>query len=438
MQIAVSIFIYSFIMSISLLIFWHKLLYKKIDMKNSKLYITLFSITIITTANYLLVNKFIRVTILTIAFIIFFKFLFNESIKKSIIASIYYQAIVLIAELLVVIIMSFIFGKNLETFIQTFWGILLTNVLVALVCIGASYIKFIKIIFNKLIKITDKIKVKQLMFLCLILLLILNIFVMSAYYKIKFEYWVIANIMLIVLFAVLLIYYLKTQNNLNNISNKYNIALKSLNDYESMMSKYRIANHENKNLLLTIRAMVLNKEKNVDKFIDSIIEEKYDDDEKLLFKMSVIPSGGLRATIYSSILRMREKNIKYSINIDRKLRTVDLIELDNNTIIDICKIIGVFIDNAIEEVEKHKSKNISMSMHVDKNCLEIKIANNYLKSIDVSKISNPGYTTKGNGHGYGLTLVENIVKNNELIDHQTEINKKYFSQIILVKYRKTH
>ena len=431
-------FSYAIVMSISLIIFWYRLMNKKIDFKNPRLYISFISIIIISICNYLLINKFIRVTLLTIAFILIFKFLFKEKIKKSIIASIIYQIIVLLGEFIAVIILSLILGKNIESFIQTFFGIFLTNVLVALICVIATYFKFIRNLFNKLISITDKIKIKQLLFLCLILLIILNIFIMSAYYKIKFEYWVIANIMLIIIFSIILIYYLKTQSNLNSVSNKYNIALKSLNDYESMMSKYRIANHENKNLLLTIRTMILNKEANIDKFIGSMIEEKYNDDEKLLFKMSVIPSGGLRATIYSGVVRIREKNIKYSLNIDKKLKTIDLIELDTNTIIDTCKSIGVFIDNAIDEVEKLKNRNISISLHVIDNDLEIKISNNYSKTIDLANISNLGYTTKGDGHGYGLTLVDNLVKNNELIDHHTEINKRYFSQLLIIKYKKTH
>ena len=169
-----------------------------------------------------------------------------------------------------------------------------------------------------------------------------------------------------------------------------------------------------------------------------MIEDKYEDDEKLLFKMAVIPSGGLRASIYSEIMKIKDNNINYSLDIDKKLRTIDLIELDTNAIVDICKIIGVFIDNAIDETKKLKKKNIEISLYLEKGKLNIKVSNYYKGNIDINKISNPGYTTKGKGHGYGLSLVKEIVKNNNLFENKVQINRDLFSQILIIKYKKSH
>ena len=101
---------------------------------------------------------------------------------------------------------------------------------------------------------------------------------MSVYYEIKFISLLVFNFSIIIIVSVIVINTLITQNKLNKVNGKYNIALKSLNDYENMMSKYRIVNHENKNLLLTVRAMILNNEKEIPKYIDSIIEKKYIDE----------------------------------------------------------------------------------------------------------------------------------------------------------------
>jgi len=184
--------------------------------------------------------------------------------------------------------------------------------------------------------------------------------------------------------------------------------------------------------------MILNKEKDIHKYIDSMVENKYNDDEKLFFDMSVIPSGGLRATIYSEVIKIIDNKIGYNLDIDKRIKTIDLIELDTNTIIDICKIIGVFIDNAIDEVKKLKKKNIQISLYLEDNKLCIKISNNYKGKIDIDKINNQGYTTKGNNHGYGLSLVKNIIDNNKTLEHKTEINSNSFSQVILIKYKKSH
>lgn len=205
-----------------------------------------------------------------------------------------------------------------------------------------------------------------------------------------------------------------------------------------MMSKYRIDNHENKNLLMTIRAMILNKEKDIPKYIDSIVKDKYEDNEKLLLQMNVIPSGGLRATIYSEILKIKDNKINYSLDIDKNLKAIDLIELDTDEVIDICKIICVFIDNAIEEVKKLKIRNIQISLYMEDNYLNIKVSNNYKDKINIDKIFDEGYTTKGKGHGYGLSLVKKIVDSNKKLENKIEISKDIFSQIISIKYKKTH
>lgn len=427
--------LYALIMSFSLLYIWHKLLNRKINFRDPKLYITEVGILLTSSINYLVVNKFVRIIVLTITFMFFFKFLFKETIRKSILIPIFYQAIVFISELFSFFILALVCQSKINVFIETFYGILLTNFLVAIISILISRFKFIRKLFNMMLKITEKIKLYQLFIVCLVSFLFLNIFVISAYYKINYYIWVITNILLIAILFIIVLYMLKTQNNYNKVSDKYNIAIKSLNDYESMMTKYRIANHENKNLLLTIRAMILNKEKDIPKYIDSMIEDKYEDDEKLLFNMSVIPSGGLRAAIYSEIMKIKDLEINYTLNIDKNLRSIDLIELDTNTIIDACKIIGVFIDNAIDAVKKLKHKNIDISIFLDNKKLNIKVSNNYKGKIELDKISDSGYTTKGKGHGYGLSLVKDIVNNNSLFENKQEISKEIFSQVLIIKYK---
>ena len=112
-------------------------------------------------------------------------------------------------------------------------------------------------------------------------------------------------------------------------------------------------------------------------------------------------------------------------------------EMSSNSSSDlICKIIGVFIDNSIEAVKSLEEKNINIELYIKNKNLCIKVSNNYKGNIDISKISDEGYTTKGKGHGYGLSLVNNIVKNNNLFENRTEISKNVFSQILIIKIKK--
>ena len=235
---------------------------------------------------------------------------------------------------------------------------------------------------------------------------------------------------------ILVLYSFKTQSNYNKVSNKYDIAIKSLNNYEDMMNKYQIDNHENKNIIKAIGLMAINnKDNEISKYVEAIVKEKYEINDKLLIQMSKIPSGGLRASIYSEILKIESCKIKYELNIDQQLKMIDLIELDHEIIIDICKIIGVIIDNAIEELNELKEKYMNISLYLENNFLNIKVSNNYESRIEIDKIFNEGYTTKGNSHGYGLALVKKIIESNSRLSVTTELSKEVFSQIISIKYK---
>lgn len=427
--------IYSFVLVASLLYIWHKLLNKKINFKDYKLYVSLVSIMIIAILNYFIIDKFIKIIVITVIFMFFFRYLFKESLKKCIITPIYYQLIIMFCETVYALILTLIFGSNPSFFVENNFGIFITNIIIACLSIGLVNLKFIVKLYNLVLKIIDKTKPKQLVLLCIIIIIALSIFPVTIYYKVDFIYLLIFYSTMIIACCIIVFYMLKTQNKYNKVSDKYNIAIKSLNDFEKMMTKYRVANHENKNLLLTVRAMILNNEKDIPKYIDSIVKEKYEDDEKLLFKMSAIPSGGLRATIYSEIQKLQANKIDYSLEIDSNLSAVDLIDLDTDTTIDICKILGVFIDNAMDEVKKLRKKNINISIYVEKDNLNIKVSNNYKNKIEVDRIFDEGYTTKGEGHGYGLSLVKKLVDSNKAFSNTTEITKDIFSQILSIKYK---
>ena len=438
MKILVTHLIPNFILVSSMIYIWHHLLNKKINLKNPKLYITLISIMIISIFNFLVVNSFIRIILITMVFILFFKFLFNEDIIKSIITPICYQILIMISEAICILLLVTIFRLDILELKEAYVGAFIINVAISIMSIIIVHIPFIRKINNLIFVGIEKINRNFLIILSLSVISVANVLTSITYDKVDIRILIIINVIFTLFCFLVVLYSFKMQSSFNKVSDKYNVAINSLTDYENMMNKYKIYNHENKNLLLTIRAMIVNKEKDIPKYIDSIVKDKYEDNEKLLLKMNVIPSGGLRATIYSEILKIKDNNINYSLFIDNRLKAIGLIELDTDTIIDICKIICVFIDNAIEEVKNLKTRNIGISLYLDEGILNIKVTNNYQNKINIDKIYEEGYTTKGKGHGFGLCLVNKIVEGNKIFDNKTEISKEIFSQILLIKYKKTH
>ena len=110
----------NFILVSSMIIIWYKLVNKKIDFNNKKLYITIILLMITSILNYLLVDKFIRIIVITILFMFFFRYLFKENLKKCIITPIYYQLIIMFCETLYALILTIIFGSNPSFFVESF------------------------------------------------------------------------------------------------------------------------------------------------------------------------------------------------------------------------------------------------------------------------------------------------------------------------------
>ena len=61
------------------------------------------------------------------------------------------------------------------------------------------------------------------------------------------------------------------------------------------------------------------------------------------------------------------------------------------------------------------------------------LSNNYKDKINISEVDMKGYTTKGFGHGYGLSLVKDILSKNDVLTQKRELNGIYFVQKLYIK-----
>jgi len=229
-------FIPIFILMFSMIFVWYKLLNKKIDFKNIKFYITLLGCMISSVANYLLTNNFFRMIVIIIFFIIFFRFLFKETVQKCIVTPVYVQVLFVIAELIYAIIIT-VLRIDINLTITSVLFNSVSNICIALIAIIISNIKIVKKLYTKLLSLTDKINSFQLLIFILIAMFIENIFLMSTYYKLEFLYLLVFNTIFILICFIIIIYSLGTKNRYNKVSDKYNIAINSLNNNKKMKKK---------------------------------------------------------------------------------------------------------------------------------------------------------------------------------------------------------
>ena len=183
--------------------------------------------------------------------------------------------------------------------------------------------------------------------------------------------------------------------------------------------------------------MINKKDNDVVKYIDTIVKDQKEDDEALYTKVKTIPSGGLQGIIYQKMLIMKDENILFSLDVSRDVRKIDLDNFSMEDNYRLCKIIGVFLDNAIEESRCIDDKRIMISLYVDDGSLVVDISNKFNGNIEIDKLDEERYTTKSDGHGYGLSLVKKILSESNNFQNERSIRKDIFKQTIKVKIKNT-
>lgn len=379
-------------------------------------------------------DSLLRIILIIIFLIIACKIIIKSSFKESILLGFTSLSILMIGELifslLYMIFMNFESLNILDSKVMA----LLINIIISLIGFGISLIPFINKMYQKLEKFLPKVNNLYILSFTILILFSVNFLFVTSYYDIDIRLLIIINALISAVYLIIVFRVFNIQNKYIKISNKYNTTLTSLKEYEEILDKYKIMNHENKNDLLMIRNMILKNENDVDKYIDKLIDIKIKDDEKSMYETSIIPSGGLRAVIYSKLLVMKDKKINSKLLVDKTVRSVDLNDYSDDFVLDLCKVVSIYIDNAIEAAELTKKKEVLIELFLNsKDEFNISVTNTYKGTIDLSKIDAKGYTTKGTGHGYGLSLAREILDKYTYMQNTRKVNKTTFTQNIIIK-----
>ena len=424
-------------------------LLNKIELKRNKtdILVAIAILAIVTYLNGLIMPDNLK-PIISLAFLVLLQLsLLKNKIYKTFVSTIFVNVFAIIFELILIAFIALVALLIEEyTFVQltNIIGVnpvvgTISNIFFAIAVITFSKNKNIMSLYNKVINLKILKNPWPILYI-----VIFSFFIIIFGYELLFYDKSKMLLILIFLSLILLLVYMVHKNvKITNISNetkeKYNSTLKNLVEYEDMIDKYRVSNHENKNQLQMIRTMIHQKDKNVEKYIDNLLDNVYMVNEKLMMDVSMLPSG-IKATIYTKMVMMENKRIKYKLNVDRKIRYVDFFDIDANVEISlkICDILSVFLDNAIEEIENKKDPEIYIELFYDEKDEELtfEISNKiYNKEIEVNKLSEKGYTTKSNGHGYGLALVKEIVSANSNLENKTIIKNNIFTQRLTLKLK---
>lgn len=431
----ISVMIGSLLLCVTSVYMWRILYNEKYNYKNFKNYLVLIILIIFTSFNHIFVNNFVKVFTVTFALVLLNYFIFKKKINEIIIAPLITQFIVFISESILLIIANFIFSLTSNDLMSMCYGTIGINIIVFLLSLFLIRLKCVKKLYKFLVGTTDNISTKTLVLVLSVVIVMTNFYAASQYYRMNSKYMLIINSSFIIIYSFIVFKMLEQKNRYIKISNKYNMTNTTLKELEQNVTRLKITNHENKNQLLTIRNMIKKGEdsKSLIKHIENIVNTKIKDDETLMLQTSTITNSMISSIVYSKMLTMKENDVDVDLIISRDIKDLYLSDIPDELAVEVCKIIGVYLDNALEEVSKYEEKIINIEFYAEKKTLCIAISNNFEGEIDFEKMDNLGYTTKENGHGYGLSLAREIIESNDKLSSEREIKDNIFKQILKIK-----
>ena len=90
----------------------------------------------------------------------------------------------------------------------------------------------------------------------------------------------------------------------------------------------------------------------------------------------------------------------------------------------------------IDSVEHLEKKLISINIYTEKDRIHAEFVNSFSNDVDLSRVNEVGYTTKGEQHGLGLSLVAKITRTNKRFECNPEIIDNFFVQHLIIKLYK--
>ena len=187
--------------------------------------------------------------------------------------------------------------------------------------------------------------------------------------------------------------------------------------------------HEYKNQLAVLRC--LTKEKKVKNKIDEILEDNINIEEQAVTNFKSLPKGGIKGLMYykAAIAQKQKINLTTDVSIENK---GILTKLSEKEVRILCKLIGIYFDNAIEAAVESRKKNVTIEIYELKDKVNIVFSNTFKKHKNMKDRNKKGVSSKGEGRGNGLYFASKLIKENAWLEEKQEIIDNYYIQELTI------
>jgi len=297
--------------------------------------------------------------------------------------------------ILIIIVKQIIQGKKYKSKISTKFFFLSSIVFIVIICTLNLY-------FNKQIISTNPTFV-----------IIFNLIAFSIYF-------------LVCLFLVLSYFSLNRQALLmEQQAKEYEQLIEYTQIIESLYQDIRNQKHDFLNVLFSLKGYIDSGrlDELTSYYYNSVLKEYRESPQNhIVSSLNFVKQTGLKGILSYKLNQAVSMGLKVYVNIFSEVWFKDM------DIIDLCKVVGILIDNAIEASVESQMKELHIGIETCDGSTSIVIANTYLNEPNMSQLFKRGVSSKGKNRGLGLCNVKNILAQYPSVFLKTTVDQNLFFQ----------
>ena len=216
-------------------------------------------------------------------------------------------------------------------------------------------------------------------------------------------------------------------------------SMQDLQDYtrnlEAMYNSLRSFKHDYVNILLSLSGYI--EDGDMDRLKD-FFESKIFPTKNLItggdYKLNQLSNIGvleIKSLLSAKMIYAHESGIDITIDIPDKVESF-LIDT-----VDLARILGIFLDNAMEATLETEQPQIGLNILQNKTSVSIIISNRFPDNgVMLHKLKQKGFSTKNGHQGIGLWNAQKIISSYDNVLLETTMKRDYFTQHIELTDRK--
>lgn len=357
-------------------------------------------------------------------------FILKLSVIQSVVCTIIYVIALAVGDISAVMIMVKIYGYTHELIKSN----LLLSITTDLVIYGTVIIIIFLIrLVRQTQEMTDKykrsitVKTSLYMFATFIVVAV-NYSLYIKFIEIVDQSIILVNVAIMWMYLILSLYINFTNSALALKEQQYDQQQDYIKTIDSLINDFRRLKHSYANTIYSFYGYIQENDiEGLKVYYSDIMDETKKMDSNLLLALQKIKVYAIFGLLWNKINEAESKGIEIGVQVPNEVHEVSI------KLTDLSEVLGNYLDNAIEAAAGSEIKKIGISIIDDEEYLTINIENTFSEEIDIKKVNSKGYSTKGAGRGYGLSITKQLLSKYTNVLNNTLTEDGVFKQEIIIK-----